>query len=558
MANGGEGPLNFVPGEVCVVVTGGPDEPRGLRQAVQERLNQGIAAALSGGPAGSLTPFDDDLGTAGLPAAARLGGGPRGGGGPQVVRLPGRGPEGTLLYRFRLDFGRPADSATQHDGVRRTVNLINREILGGRDGRAGGGVPIVAAAPNWLTAGTQGHTDAGPGARPVAVPRRRVPSGGWRYRFGARPELGQLVDRARRGAPAGSGSDVMVAVLDTSPGRQAIKEDAPARFPENRHLHELCRHVEVDDSPLDLGHLGTLVPNWRDGRHRPQDVYRMPDHGFFVAGIVHDIAPAAPIHLVPVLNEYGVGDVLSLAQVLAELPNRLLRDERQRLVINLSLAADLPPLERLERLWFPSSYADQTEWRRRQTDIQAVFRIIQRNLRLAISWLETQGRVLVVAAAGNDGFGAEVRPEPRYPARYDNVLAVASIDRHGRPSPFSNRGDVVVLGNGVATFGGSAVAPRDGEPPIVEVARDGGAVDAVAGLFTAEQLPLGGGDNQSGWVYWAGTSFAAPVISAIAANVWAENPALAPRDVMDRVLSFAQPRDTDLDCPLIPATQVEA
>jgi subtilisin family serine protease len=133
---------------------------------------------------------------------------------------------------------------------------------------------------------------------------------------------------------------------------------------------------------------------------------------------------------------------------------------------------------------------------------------------------------------------------------------VAAVDRNGEPARFSNRGDMWVRGNGVATLGGDADPPKDGEPAHIEVDDKSRAVDGIAGIFSSEQLPYGGGTNETGWVYWAGTSFATPIISAIAANVWAHEPDLRPRQVIDRVMTFTTgKRNASLDCPVIHATQ---
>jgi subtilisin family serine protease len=201
-----------------------------------------------------------------------------------------------------------------------------------------------------------------------------------------------------------------------------------------------------------------------------------------------------------------------------------------------------------------------TSW---QVDIARTVDFAHRSLAETIAWLTAQG-VLVVAAAGNDAVGGPGRPEPRIPARYDEVLAVAAVQRDSfEPSGFSNRGDVAIMGNGVAVFGGDArpaASSPDGNPaddPWI-------TVDGVVGAFSAASLPFGGGANRSGWAAWAGTSFATPIVAGVAAAVLSREPALRPGRVIERVREYARltddplDRDGPLDCPTILATQVRS
>jgi subtilisin family serine protease len=149
------------------------------------------------------------------------------------------------------------------------------------------------------------------------------------------------------------------------------------------------------------------------------------------------------------------------------------------------------------------------------------------------------------------------------------------------PSSYSNRGDVAIMGNGIAVFGGEAQPPEasargSGAAPQGAVSRgaasgpaDGAddpwvTVDGVVGAFSAEALPLGGGRNTSGWASWAGTSFATPIVAGLAADVLTREPDLGPARVIERVRVHAQltddpyDRDGPLDCPTIIANQVQA
>jgi type VII secretion-associated serine protease mycosin len=92
---------------------------------------------------------------------------------------------------------------------------------------------------------------------------------------------------------------------------------------------------------------------------------------------------------------------------------------------------------------------------------------------------------IVVAAGGNSYLNGN---QVQYPAASPNVLAVASVDRNGTPSGFSNTG------------------------PHIDIAAPGEGVLAA--------LPGGGYDEESG------TSFAAPHVAAAVALVLAANPAL--------------------------------
>jgi len=89
--------------------------------------------------------------------------------------------------------------------------------------------------------------------------------------------------------------------------------------------------------------------------------------------------------------------------------------------------------------------------------------------------------VLLVAAAGN-----EENDTKRYPAAYDEVIAVTATDRDDNPAWFSNFGDWVEL-----------AAP---------------GVD----IYSTIRGPS--------YDYWSGTSFACPHVSGLAALVWSEFP----------------------------------
>ena len=281
----------------------------------------------------------------------------------------------------------------------------------------------------------------------------------------------------------------------------------------------------------------------------------MPDHGLFGAGIVYDIAWAAEIHLIRVLGDTGVGDLLALTHALSQLPALLLSGENagKRLIVNLSLMLDIPPSEHLLSLWFPRTSASLPALRRRWSDVCRTLTLLQSSIVEVIDWLGEQG-ALVVAAAGNDNLGATVRPEPRLPARHESVLSVAAVDMTRQPAGFSNRGDAPGFGNGLAVLGGNAALAGGGGPP--QISRGGdGQPDAVVGIFSADELPLGAGKNETGWAYWVGTSFATPIISAIAARVWCVNPHLTPDEVKAAVHAFATSPEGALDCSAVIAWQ---
>ncbi|MGV9316520.1 type VII secretion-associated serine protease mycosin [Streptomyces sp. NPDC003691] len=108
--------------------------------------------------------------------------------------------------------------------------------------------------------------------------------------------------------------------------------------------------------------------------------------------------------------------------------------------------------------------------------------------------------VVVVASAGNDGLGGNVKKT--YPASYEGVLAVASSDRNNERAAFSQSGDFV----GVAAPG----------------------VDMIT------TVPLGGhcADN--------GTSFSAPYVAAVAALVKAKHPDWTPRQIVAQIQQTAE------------------
>ncbi|HEX2514869.1 MAG TPA: hypothetical protein VH257_09215, partial [Chloroflexota bacterium] len=450
----------FLPAEVIVLIdagdTAGDLSQRRLRRVYEgamDWLNESVQGLLQRPPPPSYgSPFEQDMAPVTLRQICQ--------GAPQVLTPPpvngGRSPwvhlpaSGKLLCFFGLSTrdGR-WPQGTGDEAVRELVNLINRRLQG-RPFPERGARPtlqgrVLAATPHWLAAGTQAtFTDGGPAARPI-------PASGGRWRFDFHDDrLDRLAARPGKG-------DVVVAVLDTSPTLAQVRR-AARRYPDNWLLQDLVgpgREFTIDEALSVPGrllrHLDAFVPSWRgdvrasaDGAggsggsggtpaHLPSERYLMPDHGLFSASIVRQLAPHAEIRLVRVLSDYGVGDLLALTDVLGRLPAALNPRGDRRLVVNLSLVAGMPPSREMLSLWFPHAAEDPPTVRSLHVDMYRALDFAHRSLAETISWLTAQG-VLVVAAAGNDagdaGVGtAPLPPEPRIPARYEDVLAVAAVKR---------------------------------------------------------------------------------------------------------------------------------
>lgn len=146
-----------------------------------------------------------------------------------------------------------------------------------------------------------------------------------------------------------------------------------------------------------------------------------------------------------------------------------------------------------------------------------------RALGASLSYAVDVKNAVVVAAAGNTGPGQcpDQQPDPTWdtatvvvsPAWYDEyVLTVGSVNARGEPSSFTLAGpwvDVAAPGEGVTSLSSLG----------------GGLVNAVAG--------------QQGPTPLSGTSYAAPVVSGLAALIRSRFPNLTARQIMQRIKATA-------------------
>lgn len=284
-------------------------------------------------------------------------------------------------------------------------------------------------------------------------------------------------------------------------------------------------------------------------------IHLIDRHGPFVSSLASAVSEDSSVHLIQVLKGYNEenirGDLFTLLGVLVGLiendpPVPFLASGDTwpaHTVINLSLGFEvnpaLPEYQDLLNSIRGFNFARVGELNITGTDLLADMEIMGdefSELQLTGSgdqvWsvdlptvslgtlllgLEQMGYV-VVAAAGNNALEM-----PQSPASYRRVIGVEALNGGGERACFSNRGDVSAPGGGM----GNDVAPGDNNPftkesltpcdlPVFSCKAEGTCLQ----LALTGHMPDGQGSPLSLQLgYWAGTSFAAPLVSGLAAKI---------------------------------------
>lgn len=420
----------------------------------------------------------------------------------------------------------PVDFMHAIDAVREELTQPQR----GKDSQNASGLPafsngiiVNGASLNWLTSVvSQGAGTGGPAGIPSPY-------------YGSRKNAPYMFDIVRALQDCnmyGSGDGVDVVILDTAPSAHELVA-AYKEWPD----HPLIPTLLGPNGKLHL-YPATYDETVRLGNASLNDSdYRMTDHGSFIAGIIHSIVPEAEIHLIEVLNQNGVGDFRSLLDGLRKALS--LRRSDRKLFINCSWMLDLPGDDHHchHRPVDPNQVLSDPD-----LEFERQVRLSAAKDRAILLWMESlflqfapHGRG-AIAAAGNDAYDDEskqanqkhVRPLARYPAALSTVVGVgalpASLDYSVDPankkiyqtSEFSNRSDRPER-VGVATLGGEE---GDGK--------------GVLGLYIGE-FP-DGRINHTKWAWWAGTSFATPILTAVVASL-ASGPrsTMTPQDAINQL-----------------------
>jgi subtilisin family serine protease len=205
-------------------------------------------------------------------------------------------------------------------------------------------------------------------------------------------------------------------------------------------------------------------------------------HGTFIAGLILQVAPAASVYAVKVLDSHGVGDDLSVAAAIEQLPDID--------IVNLSLGG----------------YTD------RDTAPLAIATALQ---------AMREQRTAVVAAAGNQGAS-----RPFWPAAFEPVLAVGAVEQRDGSwtrADYSNHGawvDATARGSNLqSTFTREKTKVAQGSTT----------------SLTDPTIAFGG------WAAWDGTSFATPIAAAVLARTMSRNGLAAAAEAQAQLLATSPP-----------------
>lgn len=291
-----------------------------------------------------------------------------------------------------------------------------------------------------------------------------------------------------------TGKGVRVAVLDTSPYFPGLPEDSQS-------VEISCLAQDPEQMVLHVAHPLMRGQGRRTGK--PAADYR--NHGYFIAGLVHAVAPECELHLIRVLDHSNSGDLFTLEEALFDFLKGVAANPPEHgAVINMSLGICVPPKE--ARFELPEELA-------------SLYTLLEAARSLG---------VVVTAAAGNETHGANPRPA-EVPAAWDIVLGVASSNNQNERSSFSNCGRIAAPGGD----GDNGCQPCNAD-----------CVDACFGRGVVGPVLVRFGERfDTRYVFWSGSSFSAPLVSGLAALVMEAGGHLSPQAVEAAIINGASPVD---------------
>ena len=396
-----------------------------------------------------------------------------------VITLPftNEGAPGVSLVRVPVK-GYDAEKNMDTQAVRSILRDAYADLKQNNLIPLANGYNIEDFSLNWLIGNLHhGGATGGPGGRPVPAQEPQPNQLGFRV-VSPTTNLFNTITTPRQ-------ITTYVAILDTAPTAAAIADAYHNKWPNHPVLQRLFG-TKLIPGKLTIHYASPATLYSMEHFGLPLHDYLMPDHGTFIAGIINSGAPDANLHLYEVLSRYGVGTFTSIAQGISDAR----RDLDRPLIMNCSFQFCLPDGD-----YGPNLVAD----------LGVTMADLQKSMRELFEELVTDPQIMVVASAGNDST-IQSRVDARYPAAFNNVIGVGALpidhpqdsNNNFVPATYSNLADNPP-GNGFMTLGGES-----------------GTGQGIRGLYISSFpgiLPL----NLTGWAWWAGTSFAAAVISGLLA-----------------------------------------
>lgn len=458
------------------------------------------------------------------------------------------------------DDGHGDKNGSSNKLVRDTVNILNKNLNALFVNRK---VPITVASPSWLGGGTPGGGSQGCPLTPP-IPVENPSCANYSIQL---PELSEELQPM-------TGKGVTVFILDSFPERGVISRAAQNAGANNPLLNQVNASATFDyDFMSGVQEIQVMAES--QNAFVGKDVYGVhypiliPDHGLFIAGIVHDLAPDATIVCIRVLDDLCVGDLATMAAVLWNIYYQKASPKGSLyttpVVINLSLVIPTKEEASSEDLVTPG----------------ATFNDIWANVGHPLLALSQLG-VVTPASAGNEGDGrvySVPRPGALFPAAFgnpplvgypdeviiDGVIPVGAVDCPGSAMTYS----CYPGPNGVATFGGvlPTLPPPEVSNPIVSKSD---LDNMIRGIYSSVEFPplsnvpanppeqYYTATNEAAWAYWVGTSFATPIITGVVARILELNPGLTSKQVHQEILALASSTTTwdklDPDTTGVPKT----